>query len=525
VSADPDGARRLVQLCGGLPLAVRIVGGRLRVRPQWSASTLADRLADEDRRLDEMRLADRAVRSTLRAVHDELAPGEQLVFRRVGGYPGTSIGLAAAAARCALDEHVVAETLERLADAFLVESPAPDRYRLHDLVRLYARELAADGAEDGECLRRQLHWLRSRARTGEWLALERENVLAAVHAAVDAGLAAEARAVITAVHPLVTGEADHGYRLRLWQAGVTVAQALGDETFRIRALRWVSHSYGMAGLVRLELPAARQALEAAERLGTDVREIALAVWRVGDALRAQHRFAEAQAALLRALDLLAGLGAVADEVEVRLALGTLYNAFGRPELSVPMLSRAVRLLPDREEPVRGWAVLELGLAERLAGGAGRARELVADAFGIAERLGDQTLLGYCLQERGWLRAEQGAYDLAERDFTAMLAIFERLRGGAGVAGAHAALGDIADMRGRPAAALTAYDAAMAQYERLGMRVRLGEVLLRRAAVLRDLGREPEAAADLTRGQELIGDAPVHQGPGLMRRSSGPERET
>jgi tetratricopeptide (TPR) repeat protein len=513
VAADPQGARRLVDACGGLPLAVRIVGGRLRVRSQWSASALADRLADEGRRLDEMRLADRAVRSTLLAVYDELGSGERLVFRRVGGYPGASVGLAAAAARCALDEHVVAEALERLADAFLVESPAPDRYRLHDLVRLVARELAADGAEDGECLRRQLHWLASRARPGEWLALERENVLAAVHAAVDAGLAAEARRVVEAVHPLVLGEADHGYRLRLWLAGVAVAQALGDQALRARALRWVSHSYGMAGLVRLELPAAQQALEVAEGLGADVREIALAVWRVGDALRAQDRFAESQAALLRALELLISLGAVADEIEVRLALGTLYNTFRRPELSVPMLSRAVQLLPEREAAVRGWAVLGLGVAEKLARHPDRARELVADAFGVADRLGDRTLLGYCLQERGWLSADHGAYEHAERDFRAMLDIFERLRSGTGIGAAHAALGDVAALRGDREAALTCYDAAMAQYGRLGTRVRLGEVLLRRSVVLRDLGREQEALADLARGQELIGDAPVHRGPG------------
>ncbi|GAA3959600.1 hypothetical protein Aau02nite_46050 [Amorphoplanes auranticolor] len=523
-SADPDGARRLVDACGGLPLALRIVGGRLRMRSQWSASALADRLADEGRRLDEMQLADRAVRSTLRAVYDELGPGERLVLRRVGGYPGTSVGLAAAAARCELDEHVVAESLERLVDAFLVESPEPDRYRMHDLVRLCARELADDGAEGVECLRRHLRWLTVRARAGEWLAAERENVLAAVHAALGAGLAAQARALIVAVHPLVTGESEHGYRLRLWQSAVPVAQALGDEPFRIRALRWVSHSYGMAGLVRLELPAAQEALAAAEALGSDMREFALAVWRVGDALRAQDRFAEAQAALLRALELLIGLGAVADEIEVRLSLGTLYNTFLRPELSVPVLSRAVELLPERDAPERGWALLGLSLAAEIDGRTERARELVADALGIAERIGDEMLRGYCLQERGWLFVRHGAYDHAERDFRAMLAIFERLRSGHGVGSAHAALGEIADMRGQHTAALREYDTAMAHYERLGLRVRLGQVLTHRAAVLRTLGREQEAAADLARGADLSGDAPAHRGPALQRRASRPERE-
>jgi tetratricopeptide (TPR) repeat protein len=326
--------------------------------------------------------------------------------------------------------------------------------------------------------------------------------------------------VVEAVHPLVTGEGEHSYRLRLWQAAVTVAEALGDERFRARALRWVSHSYGMAGLVRLELPAAQQALEVAERLGTDVREIALAVWRVGDAYRAQDRFVESQAALLRALELLTGLGAVADEIEVRLSLGTLYNTFLRAELSVPVLTRAVELLPERDGPVRGWAVLGLGLASEIGGQVDRARDLVAEAIGIAERIGDEMLRGYCLQERGWLYVRHGALDHAERDFLAMLAIFTRMRAGHGIASAHGALGEIADMRGRPAAALVEIDLAVAEYERLGLRVRLGETLLSRAVVLRKLDREQDAVADLARGRELIGDAPVHRGPGLERRSSG-----
>jgi tetratricopeptide (TPR) repeat protein len=119
-----------------------------------------------------------------------------------------------------------------------------------------------------------------------------------------------------------------------------------------------------------------------------------------------------------------------------------------------------------------------------------------------------------------LYVRHGALDHAERDFREMLAIFTRLRAGHGIGGAHGALGDIAELRGKPAVAVREYDTAMAEYERLGLRVRQGEVLLRRAAVLRAQGREQEALADVARGQELIGDAPVHRGPGLERRSSG-----
>ncbi|MEU7905482.1 NB-ARC domain-containing protein [Actinoplanes sp. NPDC049118] len=522
VAADPDGARRVVGLCGGLPLAVRIAGGRLQARSQWSPSALADRLVDEERRLDELRLADRAVRSSFQAVYDELTPVEQVVFRRSGGYPGTSLGLGAATARCDLDEDVVAEALERLVDAFLVESPSPERYRLHDLLRLFAQEQA--GADAVECLRRQVRWLTVRARPGLWLAQERENVIAVLHAAVGAGLAEAALGLVVAVHPLLADVADHSYRLRLWQAGEAAAVECGDEGFRVRALRWVSHSYGMAGLVDLELPAAERALEVAERLGSNVREIALAKWRVGDALRAQDRFAESESALLRALELLSGLGAVEDEIEVRLALGTLYNTFWKPELSTPVLARAVELLPDGPSEVRGWVVLGLGLAHKLGGDRARARVLFAEAFGAAQRLGDDLLLGYCMQERGWLSAQERAFEAAERDFTAMLAVFERLRSGGGIGGAHGALGELADMQGRWTQALAEYDAGIAEYERLGMRVRMGELLLHRCTVLRMLGRDAEAAEARLRGEELIGDAPVHRGPGLVRRLNEPDQE-
>jgi len=490
VAADPDGARRIVAACGGLPLAVRILGGRLRTRAHWTPSALAERLEDDRRRLDELRLGDRAVRSSFQTAYDELSTVDQLVFRRAGAHPGQVFGLAAAAARCDLAEPAVAAALDRLVDAFLVESPAPDRYRLHDLLRLYATETFTARESPGDraaCLARHLDWLTRYARGGAPLRDERDNVLAVLPVAVSEGLAEPGWELVLAVHPLLTAAEDHSYRLRLWQAGEALAGALGDDHRRARALRWVSHSYGIAGRVREELATAQQAVALVEPLG-DRWETAQVTRRLGEALRAQNRFADAEAALTRALELFVELGDVPEEIEVRSALGTLYNTFWRPESSTPMLERALELIPPEEVDRHGWVLLALGLAYRFDGRQDEGAALTERAFAIARRIGDEYLLAYCHQERGWAAEAAGRYPDAERDFRQMLAHCERIGHGGGVGRAWAALGTVADKQGRYEAALAAYDTAIALHDRLGDPKRAGATRLARAATPASLGR-------------------------------------
>ncbi len=523
IAADPEGARRIVAACGGLPLAVRILGGRLRSRAHWTPSALAERLEDDRRRLDELRLGDRAVRSSFQTAYDELSTVDQLVFRRAGAHPGQVFGLAAAAARCGMAEPVVAAALERLVDAFLAESPAPDRYRLHDLLRLYATETFTAQETPGDrtaCLARHLDWLTRYARSGTSLREERDNVLAVLPVAVEEGLAQLGWELVLAVHPLLTAAEDHSYRLRLWQAGDALAAALGDDLRRVRALRWVSHSYGVAGRVQEELATAELARTLVEPLG-DAWETAQVTRRLGEALRAQNRFADAVAALTEALAMFVALGDVVEEIEVRTALGTLYNNFWRPESSTPLLERARELIPPEDIDRHGWVLLALGLAYRFGGRREQAAALNEQAFAIARRIGDEYLLAYCHQERGWAAEAAGRYPDAERDFREMLAICERIGHGGGIGSAWAGLGGVADKQGRYEEALVAYDTAIALYLRLGDAVREGEVRLARAATLGSLGRVAEAVVEARRGRELIGDQPVRQGPVLRGRLPEP----
>ncbi|MFG3117297.1 BTAD domain-containing putative transcriptional regulator [Streptomyces sp. NPDC048197] len=142
VSAERQSAMAVVGACGFLPLAIRIAASRLAARRTWTVSTLARKLADERRRLDELRAGDLAVTATFELGYGQLEPHQARAFRLLGLADGPDISLAAAAALLDMDVESAEDLIESLVDASLLESAAPGRYRFHDLVRLYARACA-----------------------------------------------------------------------------------------------------------------------------------------------------------------------------------------------------------------------------------------------------------------------------------------------------------------------------------------------------------------------------------------------
>jgi DNA-binding SARP family transcriptional activator len=151
VAAEPIAAAHLVQLCDGLPLALRIAAARLAGRPTWPVSLLADQLADPRRRLDVLTFEDLCVRDALAATYDALAvddPAAARVFRRLGTLPARTVDAAVVAGQLDAPRREIADALERLVDVRLLELTAPERYRITGLIHLYAAELAA-----GPCAR------------------------------------------------------------------------------------------------------------------------------------------------------------------------------------------------------------------------------------------------------------------------------------------------------------------------------------------------------------------------------------
>ncbi|MEU9507310.1 BTAD domain-containing putative transcriptional regulator [Micromonospora sp. NPDC048170] len=147
VAEEADAADRIVELCGRLSLGVRVTGSRLLARPHWSLGYLADRLADERYRLDELRLGSMDVRERLDSSYHQLADLGQLALRRLALLRAPAFPSWYTAEVLGVSRHAGEEVGENLVDARLLEIVESDggrrqRFRFHDLVRVFAREKA-----------------------------------------------------------------------------------------------------------------------------------------------------------------------------------------------------------------------------------------------------------------------------------------------------------------------------------------------------------------------------------------------
>jgi DNA-binding SARP family transcriptional activator len=164
VHAQAKAAAAVAEHCGHLPLALRIAGARLSARPHWSVQQLVERLADETRRLDELRHGDMGIRPSISLTYDSVGDQARRLFRRLAllDIPLFSGWLCAALLDMPLSQ--AEDLLDDLVNAQLIEtwgncSGVHCQYRFHDLIRVFARErLAAEepAAERKAALERAL---------------------------------------------------------------------------------------------------------------------------------------------------------------------------------------------------------------------------------------------------------------------------------------------------------------------------------------------------------------------------------
>ncbi|KAB8196467.1 tetratricopeptide repeat protein [Nonomuraea phyllanthi] len=283
VRAEPQAAERIAHLCGGFPLALRIVGARLAARPDWTLSDLEVRLADATRRLDVLEYADLAVRAGIAVSHHHL---HEEPTGRDAAHLLPLLGLlglpthtpAATAALTGWPHHRAEAALERLKDARLLEPAGPDRYQFHDLVGLYARERAHQDLSEEErttAVRRALHhylttlWLASTmvnddavlrcpvelpdmtfedlAEAERWVQDERDNLLVIAQQALDGPDPATAIGLAIGLHWPFCYQGWHTQLADIYTHAIEVADRIAaweDKAQLRNFLGWVHRDQG-----------------------------------------------------------------------------------------------------------------------------------------------------------------------------------------------------------------------------------------------------------------------------------------
>jgi DNA-binding SARP family transcriptional activator/tetratricopeptide (TPR) repeat protein len=427
--AEPAAVRDVLGMCAGLPLAIRIAGARLAARRGWSIRTLADRLADQQRRIDELTTGDLAVRACFQVSFDALprAAGgldPAHVFRVLGAWPGPSIGLQAATALVGEPEGPVADALELLVDAHLLESPAPDRYAFHDLLRAYAVERArADepGQVIDDAIGRVLDWYLQTADaaasvvsphaervplaaaepgsaplafgTAEqalgWYELERANLVAATcEAAVRDRHDVAWKLPVAAMNFFML----HGYRadwLTTHRIALSSAQRLADR----QGEAWVLNNLGVLHGEQHADDAVgyfEQAL-AIYRAAGDRRGQAQAANNLAFSYRFLERYEEAVAALLDALELQRHVGRRYGEGVALCNLGEAYLELGRHDEAIARSQEALAVVREiGSTRMEGYALYNLGRANLDLGQSAEAASLLEQALAIHRAVGDRS---------------------------------------------------------------------------------------------------------------------------------------
>ncbi|GIJ26760.1 NTPase [Micromonospora qiuiae] len=458
-------AQELVRFCGGLPLALVVAAGRLAGRPRLTVRRMVSELADETERLTRLSAVEgMSIRAMIEISYQALTPEAATLFRRLALHPGPEFCAALiSAAAVGVERSRVSGLVEELLEASLLEEFAEERFRYHDLLRLYARELSAHHDPEAERqavqqamvefylaaahradlvvtpYRRRLPYVYQRppevlpvfADRGDalaWLQRERSNLLDAGRAAVRLGCHELAWHLSDVMWPLFLYVKDYTDRLEVDERGLQAARAWGNVLAEANMLKRLSRVYSRVGN---HDAAELHALAAVDRYrvagdvqGTVDAEEGLATLYAdtGRAQQAVELFARVLTAR-RALPNLRSIGLTC------LNLGMLLTRTGRPTEALPLLAEADEIFLGLGEidPYNGARVL-LGLAdaELGLGHLDAAEKAAAEAARRMAQLGSANERAEALDLLGRIAERRGDEEDARRHYLEAVDIFDAI---------------------------------------------------------------------------------------------------
>lgn len=382
LDTEPGAARELAELCGRLPLALRIVAALLADDRAQPVGELAEALRDEARRLTELEYGDDlAVLAAFDLSYARLGAAERRLFRLLSLATGPHIGLGTAGDLAGLEEPEARRLVRALCRAHMLEHADKHGWvRFHDLLRLYATRKAAEEdseQERDEAVDRMLAGLcltlasasneiqPTRVAPGAW---EPPKLFSGPHAAMD-WLEAERLGLVAAV--------ELAYRTQrhddVWRLSGVLFGFLGL-TKRHQEMRHV---------LELALESSRQARNY-EREGQILNNMALVFEdSPEEPTELLLRFYEALVTARGDLD--------ADrECSLLLSIGIILHRAGRDATAATHFGAAMRVAAEAEDPGKMADALQwLGISYEDLGHTERAVECYHSALSLHREVGDR----------------------------------------------------------------------------------------------------------------------------------------
>ncbi|MEU9453940.1 BTAD domain-containing putative transcriptional regulator [Streptomyces sp. NPDC048277] len=343
VTAEPDATAELVELCGRLPLALRIVAARLRNRPRWTVRYLADRLHDETRRLEELSVGERSVAASLRLSYQAMDEEHRAAFRMLSLHPGSDLDAHSTAALLGMDPRGSETILERLLDVHLLQQPDMDLYRFHDLVRNFAQSQRGPATErdDAAAVERLLdYYLAASEEACQLLFPGRKRSATGIGA-----FSGELPPLPGPERAAQWFDREHTSLL----SAVTLADRHGLDRHTVALTRNIVFQLNTRGrfedfrdLSQIAVAAARR-LEDLALLGVSLSNLGVACWKLG-------HFDEGIEVVSEGRDIARRLGDKHTEAHSESTIGLLLTVLGQHAEALPHLERAIALERELDIP-------------------------------------------------------------------------------------------------------------------------------------------------------------------------------
>jgi len=509
-AADPA-VREIIGLCGFLPLAIGMVARQLRHHPAWSLARKAAELVAERDRLELMATENVSVAAAFDLSYADLVPDNQRLFRRLGLHPGSELDAYAAAALDGASLTAARRGLEALYDQYLLSEVAQGRYRMHDLIREYARALAGrlDPDDDREQATGRLldYYQRTAARSEALIARQTRPARSAEADAIPAPVPV----LNSSDEALAWARAERASLL----ACLDFAASTGQHA------RVVTLTSGIAALLRRDTPwaaAARHtaAVQAARYLGDRFGE-ADALSDLGDVQCLAGDFAASVQSLEQALDIYRDLGDRLGQANALHNLGVARRVTDDHRAAVQIQEQALGIFRDLGDRLgQANALHTLGVMWLATGDCSAAAPKLDEARDTYRDLGDRIGEAKVLKDLGVMLQLTGNYPAAVEALDRAQGIYRGLDYRLGTATVLTTLGDLLRLTGDSPAAVRALEEALSIHRDIGDRLGQANALRGLGDVLRLMGDSPAAVRALEEALVIYRDIGIAFGANALK---------